>query len=234
MIKVLIFIAVLIFPVKTFAIVLEEPAWVYKGKGDRYLRNGEVGMAIVEYKKAILKRKEEESGEYPEVHLALAGIYIKEELYDLALLHLQNAEQEKEALIIPHMIYDIWYLQADIYSRKGKINKIIEIYKRILKNDPNLDLYKTFDQRTYSLLKKMYVDEEYRKKFGKAYFEIGRIKVESGNYENAIPYLAMALVYRYNSKKSLETLVNCYIEMGNTNMADYVKNIFEQVNEKSP
>ena len=32
----------------------EEPAWVYKGRGDRYLKEGEPGMAIVEYKKALI------------------------------------------------------------------------------------------------------------------------------------------------------------------------------------
>jgi tetratricopeptide (TPR) repeat protein len=38
---------------------LEEPSWVYKGRGDRFWRNGDTGEAVAEYKKALLKRKQE-------------------------------------------------------------------------------------------------------------------------------------------------------------------------------
>jgi len=228
----LIMLTTFIYPFLTYAITLEDPAWVYKGRGDKYIRSGEIGQAIVEYKKAILKRKEEESGGYPEVHLALASIYYKEQLYNLALFHLKNAENERESLLIPDLIYDIWYLKADIYSKQGKISKMIELYQNILKNDSNSELYKTFNQKTYNLLKNLKIDEESQKKFGKAYFEVGKIKAESGNYENAVPYLAMAITYRYNPEKSLENLVNCYINMGNNYMVDYIKKIFGQVNAK--
>ena len=37
----------------------QEPSWVYRGRGDRYYRDGAVGNAIVEYKKAIIARREE-------------------------------------------------------------------------------------------------------------------------------------------------------------------------------
>ncbi len=74
-----------------------EPSWVYKGIGDRHYKNGEIGEAIVAYKKALLARtnetanKEKDNG-YPEVNLQLAKIYMAEELYDIAVNHLKIAE----------------------------------------------------------------------------------------------------------------------------------------------
>jgi hypothetical protein len=35
---------------------LDEPSWIYKGRGDRYFRYGDFGNAIVQYKKALVKR----------------------------------------------------------------------------------------------------------------------------------------------------------------------------------
>ena len=52
---------------------LNEPSWVYKGQGDRYFKMGELGKAIVAYKKALIKRRNHEDGyrteAYPRSHL---------------------------------------------------------------------------------------------------------------------------------------------------------------------
>ena len=40
----------------TFADSFSEPSWVYKGIGDRFYKNGELGKAIVDYKKALMAR----------------------------------------------------------------------------------------------------------------------------------------------------------------------------------
>jgi hypothetical protein len=35
---------------------IDEPSWIYRGRGDRYYYNGDYGNAIVQYKKALIKR----------------------------------------------------------------------------------------------------------------------------------------------------------------------------------
>ncbi len=42
-------------------VILEEPSWVYKARGDRFFREGKFGNALAQYKKAFIKRKQEGS-----------------------------------------------------------------------------------------------------------------------------------------------------------------------------
>jgi tetratricopeptide (TPR) repeat protein len=63
---------------------LEEPSWVYRGRGDRYARNGDYGEAVAEYKKALIKKKHEVA--YP----VLAGIHVEAGLSRIA----ENVEGE--------------------------------------------------------------------------------------------------------------------------------------------
>ncbi|KPJ82862.1 MAG: hypothetical protein AMS17_18465, partial [Spirochaetes bacterium DG_61] len=44
---------------------LNEPSWVYRGRGDRFYRLGDYGNAVAQYKKALVKRQQEY--EYPSV-----------------------------------------------------------------------------------------------------------------------------------------------------------------------
>ncbi len=38
---------------------LDEPSWVYKGRGDRFFREGQYGHALAQYKKGLIRRKQE-------------------------------------------------------------------------------------------------------------------------------------------------------------------------------
>ena len=42
-------------------VILEEPSWVYKARGDRFFREGKFGNALAQYKKALIRRKQEGS-----------------------------------------------------------------------------------------------------------------------------------------------------------------------------
>jgi hypothetical protein len=39
-------------------VILEEPSWVYKARGDRFYREGKYGNALAQYKKALIRRKQ--------------------------------------------------------------------------------------------------------------------------------------------------------------------------------
>jgi tetratricopeptide (TPR) repeat protein len=213
-----------------------EPSWVYKGIGDRHYRNGEIGEAIVAYKKALLARTNETANEekengYPEVNLQLAKIYMAERLYEIAEKHLEIAEGKKHLLQIPDLELDILYTKAGLfYGRKNYIRST-EIYNEIIEKDlkgkKELDKYLKEHQDT---LTENFIDNPERKaKFSRAYFGIAKIKYNTGNFDNAIPYLRMSLMYKYRPRETSEYLFNCYKYLNNQAMAEKIVEIYKKI-----
>jgi len=207
--------------------LLVEPAWVYKGRGDVFLKEGDIGNAIAQYKKAILKKKELNDNNnqigYPEVYLNLAKIYKKDGLYDLALSYIEMAEDQKNDFEISELEYDLLYTKADIYMKKDDISKAIDVYKDIIKDDSNWNNNNTKIIRENP--DKFKINNELIKKFGESYFILGKIKYENNNFENAILYLDMARYYKYKLDITIEYLINCYEKTGNSLMIRKLKNI---------
>jgi len=198
---------------------LNEPSWVYKGRGDRYLREGEIGKAIAQYKKAQVKRSRETENaggiSYPEVNLKLAVIYMDDELYDLALRQIAIVENKKEFLQIPDVLYDMLYTKAEIYLKMGKMNEMISVYDQIIESDVNWDPL-SIEQLTdipITFIAHFKENAELRKKFAKAYYTLGELKYLHHNYITAEPYLKMSLIYSYGNKTK-EYLIDCYKKLG--------------------
>ena len=225
-----IFFFIFFFSLILFASNIKEPPWVYKGRGDRYYKNGEIGKAIVEYKKALNSNnnltKPTKKNIYPEVNIKLSEIYLNEGLYDFALFQIEIAEHQKDYLQIPELIFNILYIKADIYYKQKKYNDAIVVYEEIVKNDNNLKEY--FFENPYVIVGKYIDSPEHKKKYGKAYLEIGKIKYFLNNFDNAIPYLKMALLYRYEKDMALKYLVNCYVNLDNIVLAEKVRRVYRK------
>lgn len=149
--KLIFFIFIFIFSFSLIhAVDLKDPAWVYKGIGDRHYRNGEIGKAIVAYKKALIRRKETKENDvsmgFPEVNLKLGKIYLNEGLYDLAIFQLRIAEKQKAFLQIPDLIYEILYTKAELFFIQEKYNDSVNVYQLIIKDDRNWDRYSKENQ----------------------------------------------------------------------------------------
>jgi len=223
------------FLLPVYSIELSEPAWYYKSMGDRKLDEGNYGEAIVEYKKAIIKRiKEQESNNksqkkelkgYPEANIALAKIYIKQKLYDMAMVHLDKAEQLKSLLQIKDQIFDVYYLKAEVYRLTKKRKKEIDMYKKIIGNDPNWNIRRRYSIGTFKSLMYLRNDNISRLKFGKAYFELGKIYLETGNYITAEPYLSMSFLYGYNTDLSFRYLKECYNKLNKKSIIESLENL---------
>ena len=210
----------------------QEPPWVYKGRGDRYYKNGEIGKAIVEYKKALsnsrdLQETSIKKNIYPEVNIKLAEIYIDEGLYDLALFEIGIAENQKKYLQIPDLIYNILYIKAEILFKQKKYNKSIEVYGEIIKKDENWTLYSR--QSPSEISEKFIEAPELKKKFGKAYLEIGKIKYLQNHFDYAIRFFKMALMYKYEKEVSLKYLINCYNNIDSKMLAEKAKRVYGNI-----
>ncbi len=208
---------------------LNEPAWVYEGRGDRYYKNGEIGKAIFEYKKAISKVNNQSGAErsvYPEVSLKLAKIYSGEGLYDLALFQLDVAERNKDFLQIPDLFFEILYTKAEIYFLMKKYNESLLVYESIISFDNNWDSYS--QQGIYEISENLIEDNRLKYKFGKAYLEIGKMKYHNNNFENAIPPLKMAMLYKYKWEVTLKYLINCYKKLENKRTEDYLIELYQK------
>jgi tetratricopeptide (TPR) repeat protein len=212
----------MIFLIRVFVLVLcifisghalaetwyDEPAWVYKARGDRLREQGELGQAIAQYRKALIKQRiDGDADTFPEVHLELAQIYREQKLYDLALQHIQSAENQREFLLISDLVYRILYTRAAIYEDLNRLDQVLKVCLRIVEEDPNYkdDNRRFFFNRTLSELPGRYIGEfrdnkELGAKFGPAYSRIGSIKFRNGSYETAEPYLRMAFLYGTNGK----------------------------------
>jgi tetratricopeptide (TPR) repeat protein len=187
-----------------------------------------VGKAIVEYKKALSPGKDYngpgENNIYPEVNLKLAEIYLDEGLYDLALMHIAVAEEQVSYLQIPELIYNVWYVKAEIYFEMKRYREAISVYEGIIKNDENWAEFS--HQNPYVIIDKEIINPEYQKKFGKAYLETGKIKYLLNNFDNAIPLFKMALVYRYDKETALKYLINCYKYLDNNVLAERAERVY--------
>ncbi len=202
-----------------FADEQNEPSWVYKGRGDRYLLEGQIGAAITQYKKAIIAKRQEagtdKTGTYPEVQYKLAEIYMDERLNEIALQHINSAENEREFLQIPDFIYDILYLKAVILFNMKHYANTMAVYERIIQDDENWEYYSKEKLTVIpdTLISEIMDNPKLRSTYGKAYYRIGEIKYQNNNFVTAEPYLKMAFLYGYgeNAKKYL---VACYKKLG--------------------
>lgn len=208
----------------------DEPAWVYKGRGDNFLREGEIGKAIFEYKKALVNRKLRVNGDtitvYPEVNIKLAKIYLFEGLFELALQQLEIAERFKDFLEIPDLIYDILYTRANLYVLQGRVNDATEVYEKIIARDKNWDYYSQLG--LLDLPKSFVEDRELETKFGRAYFEVGEMKYVNKHFESATAYLKGAMAYQYKPEETRRYLVDSYINLENRVMAERVRNMYKK------
>ncbi|KKL21141.1 hypothetical protein LCGC14_2448440, partial [marine sediment metagenome] len=100
-------------------------------------KNGEIGEAIVAYKKALLARTNETANKekgngYPDVNIQLAKIYMAEELYDIAGKHLEIAEGQKHLLQIPDLEFEILYTKAELfYKQKNSLELFAQEYEQL-------------------------------------------------------------------------------------------------------
>jgi tetratricopeptide (TPR) repeat protein len=186
----------------------DEPAWVFKGRGDRLVKMGEPGMAIVAYKKAL-----NEKTPYPEVNLQLARIYAQDGLYDLAFSQIRIAEINKDSFEIPDLIYEVKYVKAEILQMQNKNAETV--YREIIEGDENWKLLVNEPYQN-TILGRAIGGEEDRAKYGKAHFELGRMKYENGNFENALRFLEMAVLYKYKTDTAMHYLIDSYKRLGNT------------------
>ena len=223
-------IAVTVFPLSNLcAAEIDEPAWVYKGRGDDYFRNGDAGHAIYEYKKALI-RAGRENTVYPEVNLQLAKIYSDEGLFELALSQIEIVQRNEDRLQIPDLIYESRYMEAGVFLLMERYSDALTVYEQIIREDVNskgYDMVSVYD---------IWADPEEaplkRMRFAEAYLRIGIIKYQSSNYENSIPALKMALLYRHELEETLGYLMSCYERTGDARAYEFLKEISEARNNK--
>ena len=196
---------------------LKEPVWVYYGRGNRYFHDGKLGFALAEYKKALsiineeLKKTGERNEYFPDIALKIAEIYFKEGLYEEALFYLDLSEKNSELFQIKDKIFLVYYLRADCYIKLNRVDKAIKTYMGIISRDERWEIYKNLKAEQIP----DFIDSpEDRAKFGKAYLNLGKIKFYSNNYENAIMFLKMSFIYKYNINLSFELLKKCYDTLG--------------------
>ena len=208
---------------------LIEPTWVYYGRGNRFLHDRKLGYALAEYKKALKKEndisnKTGKKDEYfPDICFKIAEVYFDEGLYEASLLYINIAEKNSEIFQIPDRIFSVYYLAADNYFSLGKMDKVVETYKKIINKDNNWDYFKSL--RSDQMPDFMYSKEK-KIKFGPAYYNLGKIKYDNGNFDNAIVYLRMSFLYGYNAKLTSNLLKNCYKNIG---MDFMIKKIDEMI-----
>ena len=211
-------------PFAALADDLTEPAWVYKGRGDRYYRNGDTGRAIYEYKRALI-RANRNGSVYPEVNLVLARIYTEEGLYDLALSQVDIVQKNGSMLQIPDLVYESFYTKAGIYISMERYDEALRVYESIIEKD---DSWKSYSGMSlYELLSHTVDDRLKIKRFAEAYFVIGTIKYMSYNYENAIPAFKMAMLYQYKTDQTLKYLINCYEKVEDIRAVEYLLELME-------
>jgi tetratricopeptide (TPR) repeat protein len=206
----------------------EEPDWVYKERGDRFRALDEQGKAIAQYRRALIKRQADAEGvtAYPEVHLALAEVYREQGLTDLALRHIQQAENQAEFLVIPDQIYTVWYVKARLYRDLGRMSEVVKIYKSIVEKD---DTWDTFNNRRLTSIRENLILEfrtrkELTAKFAPAYYGLGSIKYLNGSPEAAEPYLLGAFVYGYG-EKTVSYLSDCYRQVGSNRALEIIRRL---------
>jgi tetratricopeptide (TPR) repeat protein len=164
-----------------------------------------------------LRLETQENIPYPEVHLKIAQIYIREGLFDLALQELDMAEKGSGYFQIQDLIYTVMYTRADIFRILNNMSEYQRSLQRIIvpeawdkwEGDDNFRIYGNMSLHKVSVaaVKVLIQDAEKRKKYGKAYFEYGRLSYQNGRYVSAEPYLKMALLYGFGYGKEKEFLI---------------------------
>ena len=164
-----------------------------------------------------LRVETQENIPYPEVNLKIAQIYIREGLFALALQELDMAEKGSGYFQVQDLIYTVMYTKAGIFRIQNNMSEYQRSLQRIIAPEMedkwegddnfriygNMSLFKVSDAAVKVLIQ----DAEKRKKFGKAYFEYGRLNYQNGRYVSAEPYLKMALLYGFGYGKEKEFLV---------------------------
>ena len=164
-----------------------------------------------------LRIEAQENIPYPEVNLKIAQIYIREGLFDLALQELDRAEKGSVYFQVQDLIYTVMYTRADIFRIQNNMSEYQRSLQRIIEpgtedkweGDDNFRIYANMPLHKVSdaAVKVLIRDAEKQKKYGKAYFEYGRLNYENGRYMSAEPYLKMALLYGFGYGKEKEFLI---------------------------
>jgi tetratricopeptide (TPR) repeat protein len=157
---------------------------------------------------------------YPEVNLALAGIYTKEGLYELANKQLSLFDREEDYLQIPDLIIEALYLRAEILLRQEKRDEYERMLEKIIAMDENWEedakglrgyVNRPISQIPDSRIQVLARDAVSRGKYGRAYFQVGQQKYLNGSEPGAEPYLIMALLYGYEGKEVYDLLKRYYV-----------------------
>ncbi len=116
------------------------------------------------------------------------------------------------------------------YKQENYIRSF-EIYNEIIIKDlvGKYYLTKYLKESQYTLTEDFIENPEQKTKFSRAYFGIAEIKYRSRNFENAIPYLKMTLLYKYKLKDTTEYLFSCYKNLNNQAMAEKVVEIYKKI-----
>jgi ferritin len=134
-------------------------------------------------------------------------------LYELAFSQIRIAEANKDSFEIPDMIFEVKYVKAEILKMQNKNAETV--YREIVEGDENWKLLVNEPYQN-TILGRSIGGEEDRAKYGKAHFELGRMKYENGNFENALRFLEMAVLYKYKSDTAMRYLIDSYKRLGNT------------------
>ncbi len=200
---------------------LNEPAWVYKARGDKYYNLKDYSKAIEEYLKAINKNKE-----YPEVYYKLGLIYKSRDLLDLSEYYFNQALLYKKHLEIDMMEVLILYELADLNFYKGNFYKFLENNLHVIKKDYN---YEYFNKSVFSLTNIIPQGESV---YARAYFSAGYYYFFTGNYNVALKYLFYAKLYNYNLSATYFLLANIYKIFGDTIKANQYFDLSYSFNKK--
>ncbi len=217
-------------------LILNDPPYIYKVRGDRYRRLGLLNEALNEYDKAIYIKKD-----YPECYYWNAVIYKKKRLFTQALFNINSALKHKDKFHSNTMIFDTLFLKTEIYFAVEKdlvmIHKQLdEIIKTIRGLQANLGTeFKAYLQ--YQLGKAFF----YKAKF--QYLSKSNLEESLGWFEEAkkaqykqdfifyYKYLIYKSLYemnkiKYQQSKSLgdKKKVKAYQKLAKDALADALKN----------
>lgn len=168
-------------------------AYIYKARGDFFRNNGETGKAIELYKKSL-----EMDRTYPEAHIALGYIYLKDEVLPFASKEFSEAYREidriydnEDRYLLLKGLARTRYRMAYEYTisntaRKGLISEGIKYAEEALKIYP--------DSREVNLYLGMFYLKNPEPQDVKAKTQF--LKVIQVDPMNADAYLALAELYR--------------------------------------
>ena len=89
-----------------------------------------------------------------------------------------------------------------------KYEQALEVYEKIIRQDGN---WRSYSRQSLYEIEESYIDDaKLRMRFGEAYLMVGKIKLATYNYENAIPPFKMALLYKFRINETLNYLFDCY------------------------